>query len=158
MCDCFFGMRERKYNQKYFHYFRLQFKLTSPQSNSTLTVNTQQTCGRRMTVRYIFNWQLRTPSVSSPRANAYYINMAEEWISRIMIWNLEMTSAKLSFSLFENVSLVLLPASWLPLKSQTLSLQALLRQYGRVTWGITLVYTVCKLLTAMFTKITHSPC
>lgn len=66
-----------------------------------------------------------------------------------------MTSAKWSLSLFENVSLALLPASWLPLKSQTLSLQALLRHYGCVTWGITLVYTVCKPLPAVFAKITH---
>lgn len=58
-----------------------------------------------MTGRYILNWQLRTPSVSRSQAGAFYINTAEKWISRIMMWSWGMTSAKGSVFLFENVSL-----------------------------------------------------
>ena len=57
--------------------------------------------------RYILNWQLRTPSVSRSQADAFYINMAEKWIRRIMMWSWGMTSAKGSVFLFENVSLKL---------------------------------------------------
>lgn len=44
--------------------------------------------------RYILNCQLRTAPASSSRGDAFYINMLEKWISRLMIWSWGMTSAK----------------------------------------------------------------
>lgn len=58
-----------------------------------------------MTGRYILNCQLKTPSVSSSQADAFYINMAEEWISYVMILELRNDLRKGSIFLFENVSL-----------------------------------------------------
>ena len=105
MCDCLF-LVEKAHIMEISSIQRADLSLRGHAALAVIT----QSCGGSVTVRYILNWQLRTPSVSSSQADAFYINMAEKWIGPIMIWSWGMTSAMDLSSCF---IALLLPARWL---------------------------------------------
>lgn len=89
-------------------------------TNFTLTVISQRSRDHRTTARCLLIDNYGDSRSRAPYyIDSYYINAAAEWISRIMTWKEEMTSAEWSVSPFENVSPPSLDASWLHPKPQT---------------------------------------